>query len=230
MIIVPVFIPTAAVARHRHGAFRSGCRRQHHARTDHTSIRPSTLHHDQYRWCAAQDIVRDVLPFLYAMIAPWWSSLSVPETVLWLPRLFGYQGSAGEENIMNKPIYIINGPNLNRLGSASRRLRQDDARRSRGDVPGGGRRAPPSSSGNRTRSTRSSVGFTKRSTSGSAIIINPAGFTFTSIAILDALKMFPGPDHRIAYLKHSSPGGELSSFLCIDDCDGRHRWLGAARL
>jgi 3-dehydroquinate dehydratase II len=28
---------------------------------------------------------------------------------------------------------------------------------------------------------------------GSAIIINPAGFSFTSIAILDALKMFDGP-------------------------------------
>jgi 3-dehydroquinate dehydratase II len=28
---------------------------------------------------------------------------------------------------------------------------------------------------------------------GSGIIINPAAFTFTSIAILDALKMFNGP-------------------------------------
>ena len=28
---------------------------------------------------------------------------------------------------------------------------------------------------------------------GAAIIINPAGFTFTSVAIMDALKMFPGP-------------------------------------
>ena len=28
---------------------------------------------------------------------------------------------------------------------------------------------------------------------GAAIVINPAAFTFTSIAILDALKMFPGP-------------------------------------
>jgi 3-dehydroquinate dehydratase-2 len=28
---------------------------------------------------------------------------------------------------------------------------------------------------------------------GAAIIINPAAYSFTSIAILDALKMFPGP-------------------------------------
>jgi 3-dehydroquinate dehydratase-2 len=28
---------------------------------------------------------------------------------------------------------------------------------------------------------------------GAGIIINPAGLTFTSIPILDALKMFPGP-------------------------------------
>jgi 3-dehydroquinate dehydratase-2 len=28
---------------------------------------------------------------------------------------------------------------------------------------------------------------------GSGIIINPAAYTFTSLAILDALKMFPGP-------------------------------------
>ncbi len=28
---------------------------------------------------------------------------------------------------------------------------------------------------------------------GSGIIINPAAYTFTSLALLDALKMFPGP-------------------------------------
>ena len=47
---------------------------------------------------------------------------------------------------------------------------------------------------------------------GSGIIINPAAFTFTSIAILDALKMFPGPiielhisniHRREAYYHHS---------------------------
>ena len=33
----------------------------------------------------------------------------------------------------------------------------------------------------------------RRSIRASGIIINPAGLTFTSIPILDALKMFPGP-------------------------------------
>ena len=39
-----------------------------------------------------RDIVRDVLPFLYAMIGALVVITFVPETVLWLPRLFGYQG------------------------------------------------------------------------------------------------------------------------------------------
>src|SRR3546814_19461057 len=47
---------------------------------------------------------------------------------------------------------------------------------------------------------------------GAGIIINPAALTFTSIAILDALKMFPGPiielhisniHRREAYYHHS---------------------------
>ena len=47
---------------------------------------------------------------------------------------------------------------------------------------------------------------------GAGIIINPAAFSFTSIAILDALKMFPGPiielhisniHKREAYYHHS---------------------------
>jgi C4-dicarboxylate transporter DctM subunit len=39
-----------------------------------------------------RDIVRDVLPFLLAMIAALAVITFVPETVLWLPRLFGYEG------------------------------------------------------------------------------------------------------------------------------------------
>jgi len=39
-----------------------------------------------------RDIVRDVMPFLFAMIVALAIITFVPETVLWLPRLFGYQG------------------------------------------------------------------------------------------------------------------------------------------
>jgi tripartite ATP-independent transporter DctM subunit len=39
-----------------------------------------------------RDIVRDVFPFLLAMIAALAVITFVPETVLWLPRLFGYEG------------------------------------------------------------------------------------------------------------------------------------------
>jgi len=35
-----------------------------------------------------------------------------------------------------------------------------------------------------------------------AIVINPAAYSFTSIAILDALKAFEGPNHRGAHLQH----------------------------
>ncbi len=38
------------------------------------------------------DIVRDVLPFLYTMVLSLVVITFFPDTVLWLPRLFGYQG------------------------------------------------------------------------------------------------------------------------------------------
>ena len=38
-----------------------------------------------------RDIVRDSLPFLFAMIVALAALTFVPETVLWLPRLFGYK-------------------------------------------------------------------------------------------------------------------------------------------
>ncbi|HWT30055.1 MAG TPA: TRAP transporter large permease subunit, partial [Propylenella sp.] len=39
-----------------------------------------------------RDIVREVMPFLFAVIAVLILITFVPETVLWLPRRFGYQG------------------------------------------------------------------------------------------------------------------------------------------
>ena len=42
--------------------------------------------------CPLRDIVRDVLPFLWAMIVSLALITFLPELVLWLPRLLGYQG------------------------------------------------------------------------------------------------------------------------------------------
>ena len=65
---------------------------------------------------------------------------------------------------------------------------------------------------------------------GGGIIINPAAFTFTSIAILDALKMFRGPiielhitniHRREAYYHHSY----VSKVATGGHRRAGHRWL-----
>ena len=111
-----------------------------------------------------------------------------------------------------KPIYVLNGPNLNRLG---KREPEIYGNATLADVERFCRAEPAtirSNSGNRTAKPSSSTGFTKRSIKASGIIINPAAFTFTSLAILDALKMFEGPiielhitniHRREAYYHHS---------------------------
>jgi len=41
---------------------------------------------------AIKDIVREVVPYLVALIAALLMMTLFPEIVLWLPRMFGYQG------------------------------------------------------------------------------------------------------------------------------------------
>lgn len=92
-----------------------------------------------------------------------------------------------------KPIFVINGPNLNRLGRrephiyGSTTLAEVEAmcREAAGDRP--------------LRFHQSNiegeiVNFIQDAIDeGAAILINPAGLSFRSIPVLDALKMFPGP-------------------------------------
>ena len=92
-----------------------------------------------------------------------------------------------------KPIYVLNGPNLNRLGKrepeiyGTTTLAEVEAlcRKSAGDRP--------------VEFRQSNAEFQlvewihEAIDKGAGIVINPAGLTFTSIPILDALKMFPGP-------------------------------------
>lgn len=92
-----------------------------------------------------------------------------------------------------KPIYVLNGPNLNRLG---RREPEIYGKVTLAEIEERCR----SEAGNRsiefrqTNSESQLIDWIHEAIElGSGIIINPAAYSFTSIAILDALKMFPGP-------------------------------------
>jgi 3-dehydroquinate dehydratase-2 len=94
---------------------------------------------------------------------------------------------------MSKPIYVLNGPNLNRLG---KREPEIYGTTTLADVEADCR-AEAEGQAIEFRQTNSEAQMIdwihEAIDKGSGIIINPAAFTFTSIAILDALKMFPGP-------------------------------------
>lgn len=94
---------------------------------------------------------------------------------------------------MDRPILVLNGPNLNRLGT---REPQIYGTTTLADIEAMCRAAVPDLA----------VDFRQTNHEGeliewihgaidqaAAIVINPAAWSFTSIAILDALKTFPGP-------------------------------------
>lgn len=92
-----------------------------------------------------------------------------------------------------KPIYILNGPNLNRLG---RREPEIYGTTTLAQVEvmcreAAGKRAIEF---RQTNSEEKLIDWVHEAIDGGeGIIINPAAFTFTSLALLDALKMFKGP-------------------------------------
>jgi len=94
---------------------------------------------------------------------------------------------------MSKPIYILNGPNLNRLG---KREPEIYGKTTLAEVEAQCR-AEAGGQALEFRQTNSETQLIdwihEAIDEGSGIIINPAAYTFTSLAILDALKMFPGP-------------------------------------
>ena len=113
---------------------------------------------------------------------------------------------------MSKPIYILNGPNLNRLGMREphiygRATLAEIEKMCRAEAAG------HPIEFRQTNSEMQLIDWIHEAIDeGSGIIINPAAYTFTSIAILDALKMFPGPiielhisnvHKREAYYHHS---------------------------
>ena len=94
---------------------------------------------------------------------------------------------------MNKPIYILNGPNLNRLGKREPHIY---GHTTLGDIETSCREEAKGRAieFRQTNSEAQLIDWIHEAIdAGAGIIINPAAFTFTSIAVLDALKMFPGP-------------------------------------
>lgn len=94
---------------------------------------------------------------------------------------------------MAKPLYVLNGPNLNRLGKREPEIYgtttladvEKQVRAAAGDLAVEFRQ---------TNSETQLIDWIHEAIDrGCGIIINPAAYTFTSIAVLDALKMFPGP-------------------------------------
>ncbi|KFI24677.1 3-dehydroquinate dehydratase [Haematobacter missouriensis] len=91
-------------------------------------------------------------------------------------------------------IWILNGPNLNRLGKREPEIYghttlaevETSARQAAGEMP--------------LRFHQSNAEYEiidwiheAIDTGGRGVIINPAGLTFTSVPVMDALKMFSGP-------------------------------------
>lgn len=94
---------------------------------------------------------------------------------------------------MPKAIYVLNGPNLNRLGMREPHIYghttlaevERQCRAAAGDTPVEFRQ---------TNSETQLIDWVHEAIDhGAGIVINPAAYSFTSIAVLDALKMFPGP-------------------------------------
>src|SRR5262245_33430412 len=94
---------------------------------------------------------------------------------------------------MAKPIFVLNGPNLNRLGTREPHIYgsatlADIEAMCRAEVPNHG------IDFRQTNFEGELVEWVQEAIEAACgIVINLAGYSFTSIALLDALKMFPGP-------------------------------------
>jgi 3-dehydroquinate dehydratase II len=92
-----------------------------------------------------------------------------------------------------KPIFVLNGPNLNRLGTREPEIYGTTTL---AEIEGMCRKA----AGHwplrfhQSNAEHEIIGWIHEAIDeGAGIIINAAAYTFTSLAILDALKMFEGP-------------------------------------
>jgi 3-dehydroquinate dehydratase-2 len=92
---------------------------------------------------------------------------------------------------MAKPVYVLNGPNLNRLGTREPEIYGTTTL---AGIEAMCRTASLPIEFRQTNSETQLIEWVHEALDRAAgIIINAAAFSFTSLALLDALKMFPGP-------------------------------------
>jgi 3-dehydroquinate dehydratase II len=92
-----------------------------------------------------------------------------------------------------QPIHILNGPNLNRLGTREPEIYGTTTL---AEIEQMCRAVDPTLpiAFRQTNSEAQLIDWVHEAMDGAGgIIINPAAFSFTSLALLDALKMFPKP-------------------------------------
>ena len=94
---------------------------------------------------------------------------------------------------MTKPIYVLNGPNLNRLGTREPAIYGTTTLAEVEKIcrAAAGARAIVFRQSNAEYEIVDWIH--EAIDNGAGIVINPAGLSFTSIPILDALRMFAGP-------------------------------------
>ena len=94
---------------------------------------------------------------------------------------------------MSKPIYVLNGPNLNRLGTREPHIYGSTTLAQIGALCRTAAEGWPVEF-RQTNAEHQLIDWIHEAIDkGAGIVINPAGLTFTSVPVYDALKMFPGP-------------------------------------
>jgi len=94
---------------------------------------------------------------------------------------------------MTKPIYVLNGPNLNRLGKREPEIYGNTTLAEIEAMCRAAAQGYPIEFRQSNSEAEIIDWIHEAIEKGAGIVINPAAFSFTSLAILDALKMFEGP-------------------------------------
>jgi 3-dehydroquinate dehydratase II len=139
---------------------------------------------------------------------------------------------------MAKPIYVLNGPNLNRLGTREPEIYGTTTLTEIEAMCRGAAGTHPIEFRQSNAEHQLVDWIHEAIDHGAGIIINPAGLSFRSIPILDALKMFPGPifelhlsniHRREEIYRHSLMSGAATAVLMGLGADGYPTAIAAMR-